>query len=128
MAFFIALVGLALFLTFAGGYIYLLFSLGRWLASIREDKITLTQGIFAIALGWIPFCALVSLLPLDPLMRIAAVLSTYILHAQPTIVGFWSAWEEFRNAAENRWQKNVDDWLAEWECAPDPALDDENRW
>jgi hypothetical protein len=69
-----------------------------------------------IGVALIPLPVLTAFLGIDPFMKVAAVISVYLVHAQPIGIGFWAGRELRRINDEKKWRRNVDNWLGEWEC------------
>ncbi|HZH97820.1 MAG TPA: hypothetical protein VEX38_02510 [Fimbriimonadaceae bacterium] len=96
-------------------YTYGLYSLGRRLAqrpSLRLKPrhvlacVLLTAGLLSWATVGIDMAIA---------FKIAAVVGIFILHAQPTCVGFWAGCEIGRKADQELFRERADEWLREWE-------------
>ncbi len=107
-------------------YTIVVFGLGRAFARIDPVQPPPRIGALALAVLWIAPSMLAWLLPLVPVMKLAAALAFYVLHAQPFCFGYLAERLLRIRTAERRWSKNADDWLAEWECRPAESLGE--RW
>jgi hypothetical protein len=96
-------------------YSYGLYSLGRRLAlqpGLRLKANRTLTGMVALA------CILAGatlLIDLELPFKIVAVVGIFILHAQPTCVGFWAGCELGKKADQELFRERTDEWLSEWE-------------
>lgn len=73
-------------------------------------------GIAKIATIWWPLSIWPLFLDWNPFAKIGASLMFYILNAYPMSIGFGMTMRARQEEAARRYHKNVDDWLANWEC------------
>lgn len=103
------------------GYTFVLYRLGRILAEHLGSRLSPTLGAVLIGVAWLPVSLLALVVPVGPIVQIGLAICLYVVHAQPTCVGFWAGRALDRMESERRWTKNADDWLADWECREVPG-------
>lgn len=99
------------------GYAYFLYLFGVRLSHTRLRRLnrfvamTLIGGlcVLVVTLG-------VLALPVESFFRIVLAICLVFIHTQPTCVGYYAGVEMRRIEDSKRFAKNVDDWLADWEC------------
>lgn len=105
-------------------YIYAAYLGGQTIARRAPVGKPVWLGIAKIATFWWP----VSLWPLfldwNPFAKLGAAVVFFILNAYPMGIGFGVTLRARQEEATRRFQKNVDDWLANWECEPMPFGED----
>lgn len=114
--FFGAMAGLTFGVPLICAYLWLMFKLGSHIASRTPTSVPLQAGVAGICAAWIVPTAVGLLVPVSPFMKCAMYLTLYLLHAYPTVIGFASARHIRIMEDRARFRKNVDDWLADWEC------------
>ena len=96
-------------------YTYALFSLGRRLAIRYRMRVGPILATFAFCLMAaavdLPFLAV----GLEPIYKMTLLFGVWLLHAQPTSVGYWSTCEIQRKRDEERWASRTQVWVAEFE-------------
>ncbi len=102
--------------TAMAAYAYNLFQVGVGMAQKRlwHDDVWICAR--RICLRCTPLLATGVLIPVHPIFRVGISVIVYLLHAHPLCVGYWSERVKIEKAERLRFKKNVDDWLAEWEC------------
>lgn len=118
----IAVFGLTFGMLFLTGFVYALYRLGVEFAKVAPRTWRLQHGILAICLAWAPIAAFALLLPAPAMMTFSMFFGIMSVGAYPCCIGF-TAGRYFREKEENRqYSRNVDRWLADWECEPDEEL------
>lgn len=124
--FFGAMAGLTFGVPLICAYMWLMFKLGAHFAERVRTSIPLHIGVAYICAGWVVPSSLALLVPMSPFMRCVMYLAAYLLNTYPTVLGFASA-RHFRIERDQaRFQKNVDDWLADWECREMESLTEDD--
>lgn len=114
--FFGAMAGLTFGVPLLCAYMWLIFRLGGCFADRVSTSVPLQLGIAVICVAWIGPSSVGLLVPMSPFMKCAVYIAVYLLNTFPTVVGYASA-RHFRIERDRaRFNKNVDDWLADWEC------------
>jgi hypothetical protein len=98
------------------GHLVGMYALGRALAQRGTSRQSAVWGVVLLSAAWLVPCSAALLLPVPAFMRAPVAASVYLLFAWPSGVGYWAGRILRRQDQENRWSKNADDWLAEWEC------------
>jgi hypothetical protein len=106
-------------------YAYLWFRFGNWMGLRARSRGSLGWSTARFALAWIPVGIPALFLPADVYVRSAGALCLFVLHAQPACLGYYSGRLTAKQERDRRWNKNADDWLAEWECRPVSSSQDE---
>lgn len=105
------------------GYTFVLYRFGRYLCNRAPQRWPLGLVMAAIGLASAAIGLLGWLVPGGPFAQIATGICLTVLHCQSVCVGFYAGRQVRFMEHSLRWNKNTDDWLAEWECreAMDPG-------
>lgn len=111
----------AIFIGFTAGilllaaYTYLLYALGRLLAARPRWRLHPARVYAVILLISGSLAALGALPPIHIIYRFALATGLFLLHAHPTIVGFFFGVGAARAADRQLFERRAAEWLAEWE-------------
>lgn len=118
-AFFIgSLFGMFFGTLFLSLYIYGAVLAGQAIARFANVGRPIWKGVAKIAVVWWPLSLWPLFLDWNPFAKMGVALMFYILNAYPMSIGFGTAMRTRQEEASRRFHKNVDDWLAHWECDP----------
>lgn len=98
-------------------YWYLLYRLGRWIATRYRTKPVPVLALISVASALLTLPAF--LLIHDPVWKASVVLAVWLTHTQAVTAGFWGGMELGRRSDEKMFWARTEKWLKEWE---DPAV------
>lgn len=101
-------------------YTFGLYLLGKRLALAWRTRLSPVAAIFVFA----GFASLIDLpllaLEIGAIYKLTLLFAVWLMHAQPTSVGYWATCEIQRKLDLERWEANADAWVEDFEN-PIPA-------
>ncbi len=125
--FFGAIIGLTIGVPLLALYEFGMFRYGQGLAERVPTRISDRNVLIVISLAWLPVTSIVLLLPGDPFFKVLLWVIVYLMNAYPSAVGLISRRQYLEDQEVKRHRRNVDVWLADWECK-DAEATSEDDW
>lgn len=92
-------------------YTYGMFCVGRWFADRYRLRVSKQLAVLIFASASVVLAAPALLVDTGHIYKLTLAFGIWLIHTQPTAVGYWSTCEKRRIEDETRWQKTVDSWL-----------------
>lgn len=96
-------------------YVAMLYAGARHLG--RNDAFRKNRIWVFVILGLVSLVptAIIVAIPMDGILKTTFGFCAWLLHAQPSMLGYWNGISEARIKDETRWKDNADEWIREWE-------------
>ena len=114
--FFGAIFGLTVGVPLLAVYIFGLFRYGQTLAEKVPYRMSDRKALILLSAAWFPISSLALLIPGGPFFKLLYWVVVYLMNAYPSAVGLISRRQYLLDQRCKRNRRNVDEWLAVWEC------------
>ncbi len=107
-------------------YCVCLLQYGQQLAIRVPSRISDQKVLILLSLAWLPVSMAALLIPGDPFFKLLYLVVFYLMNAYPSAIGLITHRRFIEEQECKRFRRNVDGWLAEWECEEtDTDLEDD---
>ncbi len=113
------------FLTFwLSLYVYVLYAFGKKLAG--RFRLAVSPLPAAVVISALSLLIPLAVIPFDlqALPKLTLMFGLWLIHAQAISIGYWSGYDILRKLDEERWERNAEEWVTDYEERPPEFMKD----